>query len=506
MPPFAGRRRPDWNRFHRSKRFGRLGVNQWSVARQAQIRPNASNEPAARKAPTKRASYAGHELSVSDVVADFDSDSEYWPDDDDDDDDDNSFSQMAAARVEAKKAEDADHLSCSEHTGRTKMTSMTGELTCATNTSTSSQQAALPVPTLRRRVSAPPVLIGITVETPSPPSSPPPPPSPPSSPSEGMSNNSFHTSADEDDDDYTTSPIANSDRLSSRPRTGPASNLSLPASPASPRSATDHRSVRFNPRVRFYLHLHLNDNTDAELTASYINEDDTSRIQRDIVDSIVRMHADHHQEPQNEDEDDHQHCPRGLEHLSNPASASALRNARIHHTDAVLDEQDRQFLRGINDEERLATASTEFAEDAVARAINLGAADADFVQQFVRPEVQEEEGEEEVVGASEPSSPSEGLSSVLQAAMNISSSQLTTSTTGTTSDTPSMSRVGSRDRLLNILGHLQSGLEEARSEGDQMSQVVQRHSRRRASSSSSSSTGNDEANADLPEDRSEPST
>ena len=332
------------------------------------------DEPAARKVPTKRASYAGHELSFSDGVVDFDSKLEYWPSDDDDDVD-NSFSQ-----AEAKMAEDG-HLSCSEHTGRTKMTARTGELTCTTDAS--SQQQALPIPTLRRRVSAPPIL-GLTVEAPSPPSSPP----PPSIDSISLDGDSLHASTCTDesvDDDRANSEhnqsidaaysLVSPDRSSATPR--PASRLTLPASPASPRSATEHRSVRFNPRTRVYLHLHLNDCTDAELAASYLNGDDTSRIQRDIVDSIVRMRADRHQEQghddnsevvngeeeeiEDEDEDENQHCPRGLEALATPTSASALRAARIRHIDAVLDEQDRQFLRGINDEDRLAQAAISAA-------------------------------------------------------------------------------------------------------------------------------------------------
>ena len=321
------------------------------------------DEPAARKVPTKRASYAGHELSFSDGVVDFDSKSEYWPSDDDDVD--NSFSQ-----AEDKMAED-DHLSCSEHTGRTKMTARTGELTCATDAS--SQQQALPIPTLRRRVSAPPIL-GLTVEAPSPPVSPP----PPSNDSISLDGDSLHASTCTDvsvDDDRDNSEHNQSidvayslvypDRSSATPR--PASRLTLPASP-------EHRSVRFNPRTRVYLHLHLNDYTDAELAASYLNGDDTSRIQRDIVDSIVRMRADRHQEQghddnsevvneeeEKEEEDENQHYPRGLEHMATPTSASALRAARIRHIDAVLDEQDRQFLRGINDEDRLAQAAISAA-------------------------------------------------------------------------------------------------------------------------------------------------
>ena len=73
---------------------------------------------------------------------------------------------------------------------------------------------------------------------------------------------------------------------------------------------------------------------------------------------------------------------------------AAPRTARIRHIDAVLDEQDRQFLREETDEDRLAqvsvaarsttTAQAMVAVDFVTRAILLGAADAAFVQQFVR--------------------------------------------------------------------------------------------------------------------------
>ena len=416
MPPFVGRRtRRSRSLFPQSLVDRWFGVYQWSAAgsvvvgRRASVAAEKAEAPTSSSRPTKRAaSYSGHELSFSDVVADFDSDSEYWPDDDDDDDDDdNSFSQAAAARAEAKKAEDD------------LMTAVTGDPTCTTNTSS---QQALPMPTLPRRMSAPPVLcltveiplpappvlivlpvlIGLPGETPSPPSS---------SESISLDGDSLHASTDESVDDdqansehnqsvdaaYAATPLLVSpDRSSVAPR--PASSLSLPASPtspASPRSATDHRSLRFNPRTRIRLHLHLNDYTDAEVAALYLSDVDTSRIRRDIVDSIVRMHADHLQEQGQDDveeseeeveEEEGRHCTRGLEAMATPTSASALRTARIRHTDAVLDEQDRQFLRGETDENRLAGASTGGAEDAVARAVVLGAADAVFVQQFVRPE------------------------------------------------------------------------------------------------------------------------
>ena len=134
------------------------------------------------------------------------------------------------------------------------------------------------------------------------------------------------------------------------------------------------------------------------------------------------------------------------------------------------------------------------------------------MQQFVRPDVKEEV--DEVVN--EPPHDEDRLSSVLQAAMNISSPPTVTAA-ATSSDsvgTTSRSRVGSRKRLLDILGQLRSGLEETRSEVDQISQVVQRDSRRTASSSSSSSSSDDDdPNADLQfvlhvdlEDRNEPST
>ena len=53
-------------------------------------------------------------------------------------------------------------------------------------------------------------------------------------------------------------------------------------------------------------------------------------------------------------------------------------------------------------------------------------------------------------------------SSVMQAAIHISHPPLTTSTTAPTSSsggTPSLSRVGSRERLLDILGQLRADME-----------------------------------------------
>ena len=294
----------------------------------------------------------------------------------------------------------------------------------------------------------------------------------------------------------------------------------------SPRLATDHRNIRFNSRVRFYFHLHLNDFTDEELDASFLKEEDLARIHRDIFESITRMRANNHQNQQQDvDEEEELYCPRGLEHVSTPPSMAALRNARTRHIDAVLDEQDRQFLRGETDEDRLAqisvaarsrtTAQAMVAQDSVARAILLGAADAAFVQQVVRPEVLAVEEEVEEVEEEPPNDEGDELSSVLQAAMYISSPSTITaaasSSVATPNSNPDLVRVGSRERLLDILGHLRSGLEETHSEIEQISQTARRDSRRASSPSSSSNASSpgddeDEPNATIPEERSEPST
>ena len=370
------------------------------------------------------------------------------------------------------------------------------------------------------------------VETPSPPSSPPPAAeareaavhvavaSPPSSEDVLSVGERLHTNESESVDDE-----VDEDERSASPFAIPIRRPSILRRSNSPRLVTDHRNTRFDPRVRFYLHLHLNDYTDEELDASFLKEEDLARIHRDVSESITRMRSNDHQDQPQENEDymynegggeeaQQQYCPRGLEHVSTPTSMAALRTARLRHIAAVLDEQDRQFLREETDEDRLAqvsfgtrsttTAQAMMAEDSVARAILLGAADAAFVQQFVRPEVflAVEEGVEEI--AAEPSN-DEGdrLSSVLQAAMYISSPSAITATTtssvttSSNSDNPDLVRVDSRDRLLDILGHLRSGLEETHSEIEQISQTARRDSRRASfpsSSSSSSSLGDDEPN------------
>ena len=372
------------------------------------------------------------------------------------------------------------------------------------------------------------------VETPSPPSAPPPAgeareaavavASPPSSEDILSVGERLHTNESESDDSE-----VDEDERSASPFAIPIRRPSILRRSNSPRLVTDHRNTRFDPRVRFYLHLHLNDYTDEELHNSFLKEEDLARIHSDVLESITRMRSSDHQDQPQENEDymyndtegggggggedeegaQQQYCPRGLEHVSTPTSMASLRTARIRHIDAVLDEQDRQFLREETDEDRLAqvsvgtrsttTVQAMMAEDSVARAILLGAADAAFVQQFVRPEVFLAFGE----GVGEIAE-GDRLSSVLQAAMYISSPSAITATTtssvttSSNSDNPDLVRVGSRDRLLDILGHLRSGLEETHSEIEQISQTARRDSHRassQASSSSSSTSGDDEPNA-----------
>ena len=110
-----------------------------------------------------------------------------------------------------------------------------------------------------------------------------------------------------------------------------------------------------------------------------------SRIQADAVQSIQRMrHANmvgHANPPPNivpqanndpgsnvdhneDDDESSDYCSRGLEAMATPAAAAAHRAAQAAVRDAVLDDQDRQSLADICDEERIAVASSAASSSA----------------------------------------------------------------------------------------------------------------------------------------------
>ena len=503
-----------------------------------------------RARPTKRASYAGHELSFSDL--------KYTHDEYSYDSDDSGSSIDCGANHQGTL--------CTEKTG--ELTEKTGhssgittlaaslapeekKLSSIPSPSGKKQQPAhltfepLPMPQLHRRVSAPPIL-GLTVETPSPTTASKTILSPvPKTDNDDVlvsSEDSSIVSVTVEDgagQQAQTSGTGSSSTTSSivEPALSPSPAVAAPA-PAPPAASLSEstitaeetlpprRQLRFNPKTRVYLHLHLDDYTDAEYEASFVTDEDLTHIQPDAVQCIHQMRANgangQHGDIEEDDsssEEDHRYCSRGLENMASPTVAAAHRVTKAAVRDAVMDEQDRQFLAEIYDEERIAATSISASADSVMEAILRGASDAVFVQRFVRMDVEDDTGlsEDDNVDADEedatvpqqdegevapvfeaPAAPAaaddnENLSSILQDALNVSMHGENVQAPGPAQNNqdprpnPSnLTRVGSRERLLDILGQLRSDMAQARTKFQEVTHVVRRDNRRSSSSEEAS--------------------
>ena len=246
-------------------------------------------------------------------------------------------------------------------------------------------------------------ILGLTVETPSPTTSKNVVASVPSTSNNDnillSSEDSSIVSVTVDEETGTPSAVAAMESLASPPPAARVSSSEVAAPIVVPREDTPRRQLRFNPKTKVYLHLHLDDYTEDEFEASFVTDQDLSRIQLDTVQSIHRMraaaaadgnHAHVAEDEQGAGEDaegaEEHGCYRGLESVATPASAEAHRAAKAAAVDAVMDEQDRQVMAEIYDENRIAAACRQTSADSGTGAILRGASDAVYVQRFVRTE------------------------------------------------------------------------------------------------------------------------
>lgn len=138
------------------------------------------------------------------------------------------------------------------------------------------------------------------------------------------------------------------------------------------------RPVASCQQTRVYLPLHLNDMTDEEIKSAYISEEDTTRIQADVIETVkVMMHesAGSAATPTAVFND---RCVRGLEDFQSQEHRNTRKEAKEAVIDAVMDEQEGQFDQGILDEARVAKASKSSSEDEDGIALERAASDAAF--------------------------------------------------------------------------------------------------------------------------------
>ena len=94
------------------------------------------------------------------------------------------------------------------------------------------------------------------------------------------------------------------------------------------------KSPRFNPETSIILVPTLASMSDQQLSDLYYDEDDKSRILKDVKRTIHQMQLGN---------DHDRHCSRGLEHMLSSDHLQSLLAERDALCDAVLDELDRQW-------------------------------------------------------------------------------------------------------------------------------------------------------------------
>jgi hypothetical protein len=112
------------------------------------------------------------------------------------------------------------------------------------------------------------------------------------------------------------------------------------------KSPISKKSVSFNERVRSRPFLHINDYSDEELHATWLNADDMQSIRREIRCTVEMMRW-------GDTFDENEYSRSGLEHRTSDGSRIRRENQSAA-VNAVLDEQDRQFEGNYLDEQELA--------------------------------------------------------------------------------------------------------------------------------------------------------
>jgi len=133
------------------------------------------------------------------------------------------------------------------------------------------------------------------------------------------------------------------------------------------------KSVKFFPNVTVRPMCHVYDYSKKQRSTLWYSREELRNIRNDIR-STVRWMA-----TERSVHDDANRCARGLEAFT-VQGQSIKRESREGSRQAVLDEQDGQFLRNIVDSERLATCYVSFSQHALAVAHARGLADQAFVE------------------------------------------------------------------------------------------------------------------------------
>lgn len=132
----------------------------------------------------------------------------------------------------------------------------------------------------------------------------------------------------------------------------------------------------------------IDDLSDEEYKSTYCTEEDMADTQRDLAECITTIRS--LSVCDNELEKEHNHTIRGIEIMTSRETIQNAMQRKMAVIDAVLDEQDEQFDRGIFDADRLAEVSLRAgsAHGTTQRALEVATADEAYVDTYVRPTAQ----------------------------------------------------------------------------------------------------------------------
>jgi hypothetical protein len=145
------------------------------------------------------------------------------------------------------------------------------------------------------------------------------------------------------------------------------------------------KSVQFYEIVSIRSTTHINDMSDEEVAAAWFSRRDMMSIKRALATDVKFMVAGETIGPNT--------TSRGLEFRSKEGSAKRRAN-KLNSIHAVLDEQDLQHMRGINEPEGLRKVYTSHSRRCLAESQELGRADEVEMRIINKPE-EEESLEEE---------------------------------------------------------------------------------------------------------------
>lgn len=135
------------------------------------------------------------------------------------------------------------------------------------------------------------------------------------------------------------------------------------------------RRVRFARKVRGQLIMPLSEYSEAEVAATWYNEEEEREAQGDVLDTVRCMRSPQECRRRSRAAGE-SFTPRGLEHMASRQASEDRKQHKAAHVEAVLNEQDRQWDEGMVSVVRLAQASMAVSKSSQDKAIVKGKMDA----------------------------------------------------------------------------------------------------------------------------------